>query len=220
MDEISEIPLSLQAKLLRVLQEREFHRVGSGDTILVDVRIISTSNQNLPELIQKGKFREDLYFRLNVIPIFIPPLRERKEDIIPMAEYFLDKYNKENNRNVKGISEKVFQMFMEYHWPGNVRELENCIERAVVISKQKMLSPEDFPPELLFKIDVSSRELKVGQTIDDVEKTLIVRTLQACGGNKTKTARTLGISVRTVRNKLNEYGLSKEDQASEKGKRK
>jgi len=186
----------------------------------VDVRIISTSNQNLPELIQKGKFREDLYFRLNVIPIFIPPLRERKEDIIPMAEYFLDKYNKENNRNVKGISEKVFQMFMEYHWPGNVRELENCIERAVVISKQKMLSPEDFPPELLFKIDVSSRELKVGQTIDDVEKTLIVRTLQACGGNKTKTARTLGISVRTVRNKLNEYGLSKEDQASEKGKRK
>jgi len=220
LDEISEIPLSLQAKLLRVLQEREFHRVGSGDTILVDVRIISTSNQNLPELIQKGKFREDLYFRLNVIPIFIPPLRERKEDIIPMAEYFLDKYNKENNRNVKGISEKVFQMFMEYHWPGNVRELENCIERAVVISKQKMLSPEDFPPELLFKIDVSSRELKVGQTIDDVEKTLIVRTLQACGGNKTKTARTLGISVRTVRNKLNEYGLSKEDQASEKGKRK
>lgn len=220
LDEISEIPLSLQAKLLRVLQEREFHRVGSGDTIQVDVRIISTSNQNLPELIQKGKFREDLYFRLNVIPIFIPPLRERKEDIIPMAEYFLDKYNQENNRNIKGISEKVFQMFMEYHWPGNVRELENCMERAVVISKQKMLSPEDFPPELLFKIDVSSRELKVGQTIDDVEKTLIVRTLQACAGNKTKTARTLGISVRTLRNKLNEYGLSKTAQASEKGKTK
>lgn len=216
LDEISEIPPSLQAKLLRVLQEREFERVGSAETIQVDVRIISTSNQNLPDLIQKGKFREDLYFRLNVIPINIAPLRERKEDIIPLAEYFLDKYNKENDRNIKGISEKVFQMFMEYHWPGNVRELENCIERAVVISKQEMLSPEDFPQELLFKIDVSSRELKVGQTIDDVEKTLILRTLQACAGNKTKAARTLGISVRTLRNKLKEYGLSKETSTSEK----
>ncbi|MGB2696471.1 MAG: sigma-54 dependent transcriptional regulator, partial [Candidatus Zixiibacteriota bacterium] len=133
LDEISEITPSLQAKLLRVLQEREFERVGSGETIQVDVRIISTSNQNLPDLIQKGKFREDLYFRLNVIPIHIPSLRERKEDIIPLAEYFLDKYRKENDRNIKGISEKVFQMFMEYHWPGNVRELENYIERAVVI---------------------------------------------------------------------------------------
>lgn len=218
LDEISEIPPSLQAKLLRVLQEREFERVGSAETIQVDVRIISTSNQNLPELIQKGKFREDLYFRLNVIPINIAPLRERKEDIIPLAEYFLDRYNKENDRDIKGISEKVFQMFMEYHWPGNVRELENYIERAVVISREKMLSPEDFPPELLFKIDVSSRELKVGQTIDDVEKTLILRTLQACAGNKTKAARTLGISVRTLRNKLKEYGLSKETLTSEKGR--
>lgn len=218
LDEISEIPLSLQAKLLRVLQEREFERVGSGETIQVDVRIVSTTNQNLPDLIQKAKFREDLYFRLNVIPINIAPLRERKEDIIPLAEYFLDKYNRENNRNIKGISEKVFQMFMEYHWPGNVRELENYIERAVVISKEKMLSPEDFPRELLFKIDVSSHELKVGQTIDDVEKTLILRTLQACSGNKTKAAQTLGISVRTLRNKLNEYGLSKDSRSSEKEK--
>jgi DNA-binding NtrC family response regulator len=217
LDEISEIPPSLQAKLLRVLQEREFERVGSGESIQVDVRIISTSNQNLPDLIQKGKFREDLYFRLNVIPVNIAPLRERKEDIIALAGYFLDKYNKENNRDIKGISEKVFQMFMEYHWPGNVRELENYLERAVVISKGKMLTPEDFPRELLFKTDLSTREFKVGQTVRDTEKALILKTLESCAGNKTKAAQTLGISVRTLRNKLNEYWMPKDVASTEKG---
>jgi DNA-binding NtrC family response regulator len=219
LDEISEIPLSLQAKLLRVLQEREFERVGSGDTIQVDVRIISTSNQNLPELIQKGKFREDLYFRLNVIPIHIEPLRERKEDIIPLAEYFLEKYKKENNRNIKGISEKVYQMFMEYHWPGNVRELENYIERAVVTSRGNVLNIEDFPKGLLLKTEQQAQEFKVGQTVYDAEKALILKTLEACAGNRTKAAQTLGISVRTLRNKLNEYGLGKVSSNTDSRKR-
>jgi len=208
LDEISEIPPSLQAKLLRVLQEREFERVGSSETIQVDVRIISTSNQNLPQLIQKGKFREDLYFRLNVIPINIAPLRERKEDIIPLAEYFLDKYNKENKRDIKGISEKVYQEFMEYHWPGNVRELENYLERAVVTSRGNVLTLSDFPKELLFKSDIDASEFKAGRTVRDAEKELILKTLDACAQNRTKAAKTLGISVRTLRNKLHEYGLS------------
>ena len=216
LDEISEIPPALQAKLLRVLQEREFERVGSGETIQVDVRIISTSNQNLPELIQEGKFREDLYFRLNVLPINIPPLRERKEDIIILAEYFLDKYKKENNRDIKGISEKVFQIFMEYHWPGNVRELENYIERAVVTSKGELLTPEDFPKELLFKADLITPQFEAGMTIDEAEKALILKTLETCSGNKTKAAKTLGVSVRTLRNKLNEYGLSNTGKSKKK----
>jgi DNA-binding NtrC family response regulator len=216
LDEISEIPPSLQAKLLRVLQEREFERVGSGETIQVDVRIISTSNQNLSELIQESKFREDLYFRLNVLPVNIPPLRERKEDIIPLAEYFLARYRKENNRDIKGISEKAFQMFMEYHWPGNVRELENYIERAVVTSKGELLTPEDFPKELLFKTDLHISQFNAGMSIHDAEKALILKTLETCGGNKTKAAKTLGVSVRTLRNKLNEYGLSNTGKSNKK----
>ena len=207
LDEISEIPLSLQAKLLRVLQEKEFERVGSGQPIQVDVRIISTTNQNLGERIEKGKFREDLFYRLNVIPIHIPPLREKKEDIIPLAEHFLRKYNLENNRFIKGISEQVFEMFMEYFWPGNIRELENFIERAVVTAKGKVLVPDDFPKEIFFKKE--SNKLGVGNTLEEVEKSLILNTLEACAGNKTKAAEILRISTRTLRNKLSEYGVKR-----------
>jgi len=207
LDEISEIPLSLQAKLLRVLQEKEFERVGSGQPIQVDVRIISTTNQNLKERIEKGKFREDLFYRLNVIPIHIPPLREKKEDIIPLAEHFLRKYNLENNRFIKGISEQVFEMFMEYFWPGNIRELENFIERAVVTAKGKVLVPDDFPKEIFFKKELN--KLGVGNTLEEVEKSLILNTLEACAGNKTKAAEILRISTRTLRNKLSEYGVKR-----------
>jgi len=211
LDEISEITPGLQAKLLRVLQEREFERVGSGQSIQVDVRVISTSNKNLSEEIRKGKFREDLLFRLNVIPIHLAPLRERKEDIPLLAEHFLQKYNQENNKNVQGISEKVYQLFMEYHWPGNVRELENYIERAVVTTKNKILTPADFPSELFFKkAEYDDSGLKVGCTIGDMEKALILKTLEAYSGNKTKAAEILGVSSRTLRNKLKEYGLKEE----------
>ena len=212
LDEISEIPPGLQAKLLRVLQEREFERVGSGYPIQVDVRIISTSNKNLEAEIKKGNFREDLFFRLNVIPIHLSPMRERKEDIPLLAEHFLQKYNQENKKSVQGISEKVYQLFLDYHWPGNVRELENYIERAVVTTKNKILTPADFPPELFFrKAEYDDSGLKVGCTIADMEKSLILKTLDAHAGNKTKAAEVLGVSSRTLRNKLKEYGVKEEE---------
>jgi DNA-binding NtrC family response regulator len=208
LDEISEITPHLQAKLLRVLQEREFERVGSGIPIQVDVRIIATTNRDLKELIEKGKFREDLFYRLNVVPIHISPLRERKEDIPALAQHFLKKYNLENNRQIEGISQKVYELFMEYFWPGNVRELENYIERAVVTAKGKILTPRDFPKELSFgQIRLPSEKIEVGSTIDEAERKLILKTLEAQGGNRTKTAEILGISTRTLRNKLQEYGL-------------
>jgi DNA-binding NtrC family response regulator len=211
LDEVSEISPALQAKLLRVLQEREFERVGSGETIQVDVRIISTSNRNLKEQIEKGKFREDLFYRLNVIPMHISPLRERKEDIPILAEHFLKKYNLENNRSIEGISQKVYEMFMEYLWPGNVRELENYIERAVVTSRGKVLTPGDFSKELvLSKAYFSSEAIEVGCSIYEAEKRLILKTLESEGGNRTKAAEILGISTRTLRNKLQEYGLKEE----------
>ena len=211
LDEVSEISPGLQAKLLRVLQEREFERVGSGQTIQVDVRIISTSNRNLREQIEKGKFREDLFYRLNVIPMHISPLRERKEDIPILAEHFLRKYNLENNRSIEGISQKVYEMFLEYAWPGNVRELENYIERAVVTSKTKILAPGDFPKEIAFgRADFAPGAIGVGCSIHEAEKRLIMKTLEAQGGNRTKAAEILGISTRTLRNKLQEYGLKEE----------
>ncbi len=211
LDEVSEISAALQAKLLRVLQEREFERVGSGQTIQVDVRIISTSNRDLREQIEKGKFREDLFYRLNVIPMHIAPLRERKEDIPILAEHFLKKYNLENKRSIEGISQKIYEMFMEYPWPGNVRELENYIERAVVTSKGKVLAPSDFPKEIAFgKADFASEAIGVGCSIHEAEKKLILKTLETEGGNRTKAAEILGISTRTLRNKLQEYGLKEE----------
>ncbi len=208
LDEVSEISPGLQAKLLRVLQEKEFERVGSGQTIQVDVRIICTSNRNLREQIEKGRFREDLFYRLNVIPIHIAPLRERKEDIPPLVEHFLGKYNLENNRSVQGISNKFYQMLMEYAWPGNVRELENCIERAVVTCKADVLAPRDFPQEIAFgKAGFAPEAIEVGCSIHEAEKKLILKTLEAKRGNRTKAAEMLGISTRTLRSKLQEYGL-------------
>lgn len=211
LDEVSELSPALQAKLLRVLQEREFERLGSEETIQVDVRIISTSNKNLRELIEKGRFREDLFYRLNVIPIHIAPLKKRKEDIPVLVEHFLNKYNLENKRSIEGISQKVYEMFMEYHWPGNVRELENCIERAVVTSKGKVLTLIDLPKEIAFgKADFASETIRVGCSIHEAEKRLILKTLELEAGNRTKAAEILGISTRTLRNKLQEYGLKEE----------
>jgi transcriptional regulator with PAS, ATPase and Fis domain len=208
LDEISEISLHLQGKLLRVLQEREFERVGSGIPIQVDVRIIATSNRDLKKLIQDGKFREDLFYRLNVVPIHIPPLRERKEDIPALAQHFLKRYNLENNRQIAGISPKVNELFLEFSWRGNVRELENYIERAVVTAKGSVLTPRDFPRELtLGKIRTSSEQIEVGSSIYEAERNLILKTLEAQEWNRAKTAEILGISTRTLRNKLREYGL-------------
>ncbi len=208
LDEISEMPLNLQSKLLRVLQEREFERVGSTSTIAVDVRIIATSNRNLKEYISRGEFREDLFFRLNVIPIHLPPLEERKEDIPILVEHFIDRYNHQNGRSVKGIESSALRVFMKYHWPGNVRELENLIERAVVTGKSEMLTEDDFPAELsLGRAGDDLSGLRVPMKLEEGSKYLILKTLEKFNGNKTRAAEALGITTRTIRNKLNEYSL-------------
>ncbi len=212
LDEISEIPPALQAKLLRVLQENEFERIGSGQTIKIDVRVIATSNRDLKDEINNGNFRSDLYYRLNVIPIDLPPLRQRLDDISLLSEYFLNKYSQKMGLPTKTLSDKVMHMFMGYSWPGNVRELENVIERAVVISKAQELRPADFPPDITAGIPTMiSGGMDVGISIGDAEKILILKTLRAHAGNKSKAAEVLGISTRTLRNKLHEYGLSGSD---------
>jgi two-component system response regulator AtoC len=208
LDEISEIPITLQGKLLRVLQEREFERVGSGNPIQVDVRIIATTNRNIKKEIADGNFREDLFYRLNVIPIDVPPLRERLDDIPLLLDYFMEKYCAETGKNIKGLDDSAMRLFMKYHWPGNVRELENFVERAVVISQNDVLSAKDFPQSLVLgKIDDDGGDFQVGMTVHDAEKLLILRTLETQNGNRTRAADILGINPRTLRNKLNEYGI-------------
>ncbi|MCD6082576.1 sigma-54-dependent Fis family transcriptional regulator [Candidatus Aerophobetes bacterium] len=205
LDEISETSPAFQAKLLRVLQEQEFERVGGSKTIKVDVRVIATTNKDLKQAIREGKFREDLYYRLNVLPIYLPPLRERKEDIPLLVQHFLEKYSRQNGLRIKSLSKKCLDMMMQYEWPGNVRELENVIERAVVMSEGETIFPEN--------ISLSSPVQKMGLsfpeeiTLEEMEKRLILHTLQRTGGNRTEAAKILGISVRTVRNKLKKYGM-------------
>ncbi len=209
LDEISEMPYNLQSKLLRVIQEREFERVGSGTPISVDVRIIATSNRNLKEFIAKGKFREDLFYRLNVIPIHMTPLEDRKEDIKLLVDHFIHKFNVENNRNVVGIDQSAFNLLLNYHWPGNVRELENVIERAVVTGNSDTLTEDDFPIELaLGRVGENVPNLKIPMKLEEGSKYLILKTLEKYNGNKTRAAEALGVSARTIRNKLMEYGLA------------
>jgi len=206
LDEISEMPLNLQSKLLRVIQEREFERVGSSTTISVDVRLIATTNRNLRQYIADGRFREDLYYRLNVIPIYLPPLKDRKEDIPVLAEHFIEMYNKENNRQVKGINQQALRFFMKYNWPGNVRELGNLIERAVVTARSDYLTEDDFPIELAIgTVDAGELELRVPMKLEEGSRYLILKTLEKFNGNKTRAAEALGITTRTIRNKLAEY---------------
>ncbi len=223
LDEVTEIPLALQAKLLRVIQEQEFERVGGTKPVKVDVRLISTSNRNIKETIAQKILREDLYYRLNVVPIYLPPLRERREDIIPLAGYFLQKMCEENHKELKALSPQAEKKLLDYSWPGNTRELANIIERAVVMDTSKYIEPEllyiegapPFPgadthiPQLPPPAIISNK-LPVGITLQELEKRLIIETLQACHNNRTKTAETLGISIRTLRNKLHEYNLMPE----------
>jgi len=206
LDEKSEMPLHPQSKLLRVIQEREFERIGSNTTISVDVRLLATSNRDMKEVIAEGKFREDLYFRLNVIPIHLPPLKERPEDIPLLVEHFISKFNEENSKQVHGVDEIVSRLLRLYHWPGNVRELENLIERAVVTTRNEVLEEDDFPVELaLGEIADDLPFLKVPMKLEEGSKYLILKTLEKFSGNKTRAAEALGITPRTIRNKLAEY---------------
>jgi len=207
LDEIGEMDPNLQSKLLRVLQEKEFERVGGTKPIKVDTRIISTTNRNLERAIEEGRFREDLYFRLNVIPVKIPSLWERKEDVPALAHHFLKKYSLENSKSIEIIHADAMMILMRHSWPGNVRELENCIERAVVLCEGDTLSPGyfAFPVQQPRTTHTDGVYLPENITVSEAERILILHTLKKCGNNKTRTAEILDISVRTLRNKLKEY---------------
>ncbi len=208
LDEISEIPPALQAKLLRVLQEREIQRLGSDKRVPVDVRVIATTNRHIPTEIAAGNFREDLFYRINVVNIDLPPLRDRPADIPSLTEHFLRRYCMENGRPLRRVSEAVLRLFEQYTWPGNIRELENFIERAVVVASGELLTPDDFPRELVRGGPrPKTNTVEPGMSIHEMEKHLILATLEAEGNNQTKAADRLGISSRTLRNKLHEYGL-------------
>lgn len=208
LDEISEIPLELQSKLLRAVQEMEFERVGGMRPIEVDVRLISTSNRSMKEAIEQKLFREDLYYRLNVVPIHLPPLRERKEDVIPLAEFFLARLCAENQIPSKQFSTSARQKLLDYYWPGNIRELANVIERSVVMNSSQILDAHQIYIELSCSIKEAPAALPAGMTLAELEKRLILETLDRESNNRTKAAQTLGISVRTLRNKLNSYSKS------------
>lgn len=216
LDEITEVPLGLQAKLLRAIQEQEFERVGGTRPIKVDVRIISTSNRDMREAIEAKKIREDLYYRLNVMPIYLPALRERKEDILPLAEFFLIKLSQENHKEKITFAKSAKDILLDYSWPGNVRELANIIERAVVMNTSGIITSDDIyinaPPLPTSSSleEASSEVIPTGMTLQDLEKKFIIETLENMKHNRTKTAEKLGISVRTLRNKLQEYKVEAE----------
>jgi len=206
-DEISNISMNVQTKLLRVLQEREITKVGSTQVIKVDVRVIAATNKDLQKAVQAGTFRDDLFYRLSVVPINLPPLRERRDDIPPLANYFLKKYNQKRKKDVHAISTKAMKALVEHDWPGNVRELENAIERAVVLTENDTIEPSDL---LYYGLNASTTpELDVDKPrrLADVEKEHIARTLKMLGGHKDKTAKWLGIDRKTLRSKLRRYGL-------------
>lgn len=212
LDEISEMPMLLQAKLLRAIQEGEIERVGGRGAIRVNVRIVATSNRDLREMVRRGQFREDLFYRLNVLPIRVPPLRERPKDIELLARYFMEMSSHRNGRAVKRIELDAMAKLLNWSWPGNVRELENVIERAVLLSNGDVLRERDVqidgdrlaPADQNFQ--ASAAGLTAGMTVAQAEKALILKTLEFTEQNRTKAAQMLGISIRTLRNKLHEYG--------------
>lgn len=207
LDEISEMPLHLQAKLLRVLQEKEVDRIGGARPVAIDARMVAISNVDLKTAVADGKFREDLYYRINVIPLILPPLRDRKEDIELLANHFLAAYAQANQKKVVGLDSLALNMLLGHNWPGNVRELQNVIERAVLIGDGPAILPEHLLLESpLGQLQPVDRvEVKAGYTVKQMEKTLIFETLKEVNDNRTRAAELLGISIRTLRNKLNEY---------------
>jgi len=210
LDEIGELPLGVQVKLLRVLENREIKRVGSPEPLRVDIRVIAATNRNLAEMVAAGTFRDDLYYRLNVGAIHLPPLRERSDDIEPLVRHFIGICNQKLGRSVAGVSPQVLALFLRYPWPGNVRELANVIERAMVVSKGSVILPEHLPPQLF-----ESRHSADGPaprmpelSLEAAEREQILRALAAAGGKRIEAARLLGLSRRTLYRKLDRYGIA------------
>jgi DNA-binding NtrC family response regulator len=216
LDEISEVPSAVQIKLLRFLQEREFERVGGNETLKVDVRIVAATNKDLMTLVNEGKFREDLYYRLNVVRIAVPPLRERPSDILRLANHFLARAAAENEVEVMGFTEAAKLLMMDYAWPGNVRELQNTVEQAVVLTETGWLDADDLP--IVAERPPVAEGLKLiipGATLSEIERYAITETLKAVGGSTTRAAEILGISRRTVQYRVREWGLGPTSAAGE-----
>ena len=221
LDEVGELPKDMQVKLLQVIQEQEFERVGGLQTIKVDVRLITATNRNLFEDVKDGRFREDLYYRLNVIPAHLPPLRERKEDIPVLIGFFIEKFNKKLDRSVKYIDEKVTNLLIQYSWPGNIRELENLVERMILMARGDTIVFADLPSELKTAIESDSTGLSgirqkpfkdiMKNHMEDIEKQMIISVLEECGNNVTRAAKKLGLSRKGLQLKMMKYKLRRSE---------
>lgn len=212
LDEIGEIDSSTQVKILRVIQERCFERVGGEDTIHVDVRIVAATNRNLEEEVKAGRFREDLFYRLNVVHIEVPPLRERKEDIPLLITEFIKQFNEEDGRSVEGFTPAARRILSAYSWPGNIRELKNTVESCVVMARGKYIDTDDLPSEIRASDKQNEISIKLGSTLAEAEKDVIIATIGYCGGNKTRASEVLGIGRKTLHRKLIEYNLGESDE--------
>ena len=233
LDEIGEISLSVQVKLLRVLETRQFERVGGSETLTVDVRVVAATNRDLRAMVEQGTFREDLFYRLNVVNIRIPPLRERREDIPEILDFYLKKSAADNGKDVADISPEALGVLMAYDWPGNVRELRNCVERMVVFARGATLTMTDVPADIRSAVgeqfEAKAMPPKttgaapaeppavIGLNVKENEKSLIIKALEECGGNRSQAALKLNISRRTLYRKLHEYGLAKDDGGDAQG---
>lgn len=208
LDEIGEISPSVQIKLLNVVQDKCFQRLGSAKSISCDVRLVAATNRNLEHAVREKLFREDLYYRLNVFPVYLPPLRERRTDILLLAEFFLEKYAKENKKNIRRISTSAIDLLIQYHWPGNVRELQNCIERAVIICDDEAITSMHLPPTLQVALTSNKKKAhSLSVAVENFEKELIVEGLKRNNGNQTKTAKDLDTSLRIINYKIHQYNI-------------
>ncbi|MGA2137498.1 MAG: sigma-54 dependent transcriptional regulator [Verrucomicrobiia bacterium] len=208
LDEVSELEPSIQVKLLRVLEERAFERVGGAKTLQVDVRLVAATNKDLKKLVSEGKFRDDLFYRLSVVTIDLPPLRERRDDIPLLVKAFLDEFGRENSKQVRELTPEALNVLLAYDWPGNVRELRNAIEQMVVLARAERLTVRDMPAAIRGSADLTKiNVVRAGMTVEEAERQLIVQALKETNGNRTKAAQKIGISRRTLHRKLKEFGL-------------
>ena len=209
LDEISEVSPAVQVKLLNVIQERTFQRLGGAETISVDIRLVTATNRDLERAVQENLFREDLYYRLNVFPVYLPPLRERRTDILLLAEHFLEKYNRENNKKIERISTSAIDLLMQYHWPGNVRELQNCMERAILICDENTIKATHLPPTLQSSESIASDDnpISMATAVENFERELIIDALKKNKGNQTKAAKLLDTSLRIINYKIHNYKI-------------
>ena len=214
LDEVGEIPLMLQAKLLRVLEEQSFRRLGGLKDIQLDLRVVAATNKNLREAVKEGAFRQDLYFRLNVIQILIPPLRDRAEDIVPLTRFFIEHYNRKFKRNIEGVTDAAAKLLLYHDWPGNVRELRNAIERAMILEESSLITPPSLPIAISRPDGDAPQDLAIaaaapidGLSLEDNERSLLVRALEKTNGNQTQAARLLRVTRDTLRYKMKKFNL-------------